>query len=119
MTKQYTVTEIAQLTHEVNRLYCKAIGDNSQKPWNKAPQWQQDSARQGVEFLLWHPKATPESSHKNWLKHKKAEGWKHGTVKDEKTKTHPCMVPYNKLPEEQKVKDYLFHTIVRGMEGLL
>jgi len=31
--------QIARVTREVNRAYCLALGDDSQLPWNDAPQW--------------------------------------------------------------------------------
>jgi hypothetical protein len=36
------------------------------------------------------------------------EGWVYGFVKDPVSKTHPCIVPYEELPEEQQMKDHLF-----------
>jgi hypothetical protein len=37
----------------------------------------------------------------------------YGEVKDAVAKTHPCMVPYDDLPEFQRKKDALFLAIVR------
>jgi DUF1680 family protein len=106
------ILQIAKTCHEANRIYCESIGDNSQKPWNDAPPWQKNSAYNGVVFKLEHPEVTPEDSHKNWLKEKKEQGWKFGKKKDAEKKLHPCMVPYDKLPEEQKVKYELFLAVV-------
>ena len=58
-----------------------------------------------------HPEATPADSHKSWLMQKAADGWKYGPVKDAITKEHPCFVPYEQLPMEQKAKDYLFKAV--------
>jgi hypothetical protein len=107
------IEDIARLCHEVNRAYCQAIGDNSQPKWDDAPEWQRHSAQDGVMFSLDHPEATPADSHANWFKDKFASGWKHGPVKDPDKKEHPCMVPYDQLPLEQRVKDHLFQAIVR------
>ena len=106
-----TVEDIAQQCHEMNRLYCEALGDFSQVPWEQAGQWQQDSAINGVLFALQAADSTPEDSHENWYKHKLADGWKYGPVKDVEKKEHPCMVPYDDLPADQKFKDRLFKTI--------
>lgn len=117
------VETIAVLAHEVNRAYCLAIGDKSQKPWGKAPQWQKDSAMDGVRFHLKlleaGKKATPEQSHKNWLKQKIADGWKYGKVKDVVKKTHPCFRQYDKLPLEQRAKDFLFRSIVETSYAMM
>jgi hypothetical protein len=110
-----SIETIARLAHEVNRIYCESLGDTSQLPWDEAPEWQQRSVRSGVIHLLTHKDATPEDSHANWLKDKEAEGWSYGPVKNELFKTHPCLVPYAELPEQQRYKDALFHTIVRSL----
>ena len=107
--------QIAKVCHEVNRAYCKALGDESQLPWVDAPQWQRDSAIMGVEFIRANPEAKPSASHESWLKQKEADGWKYGPVKDAEKKEHPCYVPYDELPVEQKAKDYIFGAIVRAM----
>lgn len=104
---------IARTCHEVNRAYCQTVGDNSQLPWDEAPQWQRDSAVNGVKFAIENPGITPEQSHENWLLEKQQAGWHYGSVKDELTKTHPCMRPYDLLPREQRVKDTLFLAVVK------
>jgi hypothetical protein len=48
---------------------------------------------------------------------KLAEGWKLGPVKNPEAKEHPCLVPFDDLPVEQKVKDYLFRGVVRALAG--
>jgi hypothetical protein len=105
------VTQIAIICHEANRAYCATIGDDSQLPWAEAPQWQRDSIIAGVEFRLANPDAGPDGSHNSWLAAKEADGWKYGPVKDAEKKEHPCFVPYDQLPEDQKRKDYLFIAI--------
>lgn len=115
IAKDETMTrlQIAELCHEVNRAYCLALGDTSQPPWASAPEWQTQSAVDGVVFQLAHPDSTPEESHANWMKVKLDAGWKYGEKKDEAAKTHPCIRPYDELPVEQRAKDYLFTAVVR------
>lgn len=113
-----TITDIAKVAHEVNRAYCKAIGDNSQPSWEDAPEWQKTSAVNGVDYHLSH-ETTPEMSHENWYKEKEADGWKYGPVKDPEKKEHPCMVSYQELPLEQRTKDYLFKAVVDSLSDLL
>lgn len=105
------VGQIARICHEVNRAYCNSLGDTSQPSWEEAPEWQKESAVNGVEFHL-RNETTPEQSHENWMKEKVASGWVYGLVKDPEKKEHPCMVPYDQLPLEQRTKDYLFKAIV-------
>ena len=109
------IEKIARTCHEVNRAYCQALDDNSQLPWEKAPIWQKESARGGVQFLLDNPVAGPADCHRSWLTMKEQEGWKWGSHKDVDKKLHPCMVPYRELPGCQKVKDLLFRAVVRSM----
>ena len=106
-----TYVEIAKLCHKVNKEYCAAVGDDSQKSWDDAPEWQKQSAIKGVEFHLTNENLSPEDSHKSWMKTKIHEGWKYGPVKDEEKKTHPCMREYDGLPREQKAKDHIFKAI--------
>lgn len=103
---------IARICHEANRAYCKVLGEFGQMEWDSAPQWQKDSAIKGVAFHFSNPDAGPEASHVSWFKEKKSAGWKYGPVKDAGKKTHPCMVGYDELPIEQRVKDYIFGGIV-------
>lgn len=106
---------IARAAHEVNRAYCAALGDYSQKGWEEAPQWQRDSAIAGVRFHIANPDASPSASHENWLKDKLAQGWKWGEVKDAEKKEHPCMVEFTELPQVQQAKDHLFRAVVHQM----
>lgn len=109
------LNRIARVCHEVNRAYCQALGDESQVPWYEAPDWQRQSCRDGVAYHLSHPGGCPEDSHINWCEHKKREGWIYGPEKDEEAKTHPCLVPYDELPVDQRAKDHIFVAIVREL----
>lgn len=110
--------QIARVAHEVNRSYCQALGDNSQLSWEQAPEWQKKSAINGVSFHLENPNAGPDHSHNEWLKEKQETVWKYGPIKNPETKEHPCFVPYEELPVDQKAKDYLFRGVVHALAGL-
>lgn len=107
---------VAQVAHEINRAFCASIGDFSQPTWEEAPEWQKSSAINGVQFHLDNPDASPSASHDSWLKQKEEEGWKYGKVKDAEKKEHPCFVPYEELPIEQKSKDYLFKQVIHSLK---
>lgn len=115
MTIQSNIERAAATAHEANRLYCISIGDNSHPHWEEAPDWQKKSAIIGAEMVFANPGITPEESHESWSRVKIAEGWVHGETKDPQEKTHPCLVPYADLPEEQRHKDYLFGSVVRAV----
>lgn len=104
---------IAECCHEINRTYCKSIGDMSQLPWNEAPQWQRESAISGVEFAIDNPDSDPVDIHNQWVKHKLKDGWQYGPIKDPEKKEHPCVCIYEVLPKEQKMKDEFFQTIIK------
>lgn len=110
-----SIYDIARIAHETNRAYCSALGDDSQKPWDEAPEWQRKSAVNGVEFHLRNPKAGPEASHESWLAEKDRDGWQYGEAKDAEAKTHPCFVPFSELPAEQQAKDALFRSVVHAL----
>lgn len=109
------IEHIAMVCHEVNRAYCASLGDQSQPVWKDAPEWQRNSAVKGVEFLIDNPNANPADSHGSWLIQKKVDGWTWGPVKDPEKKEHPCFLPYDQLPQEQRAKDHLFQAVVRAM----
>lgn len=109
------VFKVAKTCHEANRAYCRAIGDDSQPAWEDAPDWQRSSAVKGVKFIWDNPDASPSASHESWLEEKRLDGWSYGPVKDSDARTHPCFVPYDELPVEQRAKDYIFGAIVRAL----
>lgn len=116
-TKKNMLTEkIAQVAHEINKAYCEAIGDNSQPSWENAPDWQKESAINGVNFHLSTPDAGPDASHESWAREKHADGWVYGEVKNAEKKEHPCMVPFSHLPKEQQAKDFLFRQVVHSLK---
>lgn len=112
---QANVEKLARTCHEINKLYCESNGDLSQPDWANAPDWQKDSARNGVRAHL-SQDLSPEDSHVLWMRQKLAEGWVYGDEKNPVLKTHPCLVPYSMLPEKQQVKDKLFSTIVKNLK---
>ena len=43
--------------------------------------------------------------HEVWAAARMEQGWKYGERRDDALKTHPCLVPYDDLPEEEKDYD--------------
>lgn len=109
------VEQIAEICHEANRVYCLSQGDASQKVWSEAPWATRQSAIAGVVFIIENPDAKLDALHENWRQRKKAEGWAYGEERDELSRTHPCMVPYEELPPAQRAKDSLFRAIVKAL----
>jgi hypothetical protein len=105
---QEEVEVVAEICHEVNRAYCESVGDMSQVAWDHAPEWQKKSAIDGVAFFFLDPTKTPSQMHANWMKQKLVDGWTYGPEKDPVAKKHPCISPYEQLPDFQRTKDRLF-----------
>lgn len=114
-----TPNQIAEVCHEANAAFCRSLGDMSQPTWADAPDWQRESAINGVVFHIADPNASASASHNNWLKEKVEGGWVYGETKDPEAKTHPCVVPFEQLPPEQQAKDYLFRGIVHALAPLV
>lgn len=109
------IDDIARIALETNRAYCRTLGDHSQLTWDAAAAEIRESAISGVQAVLEHPEITPEMLHKKWCDFKLGAGWVYGAKKDERAKTHPCLVPYNELPDMQRVKDKLFRAVVLAL----
>lgn len=43
--------------------------------------------------------------HEVWALSRINQGWKYGNTRDDIKKEHPCLIPYEKLPEEEKAYD--------------
>jgi ryanodine receptor 2 len=43
--------------------------------------------------------------HEVWAETRIQQGWTYGTERDDAQKHHPCLVPYEELPEEEKEYD--------------
>ena len=114
-----TPTDIAMICHEANKALCEFLGDYNQKSWSESPEWQKESAYNGVHFNLDNPNASASATHDSWLAVKQATGWKYGEVRDEVAKTHPCCVSYEQLPAEQQTRDHLFKAIVGALSPLV
>ena len=60
-----------------------------------------------------------ESVHDNWAQRRIKEGWTYGPRRDDGAKTHPDLVPYADLPEEEKEYDRTTaREIVKGILAL-
>lgn len=43
--------------------------------------------------------------HEVWAQNRINEGWSYGPERDDAKKEHPCLVPYEELPESEKEYD--------------
>ncbi len=45
------------------------------------------------------------NTHEVWAAERMREGWTWGPVRSDERKEHPCLVPYEELPEQEKDYD--------------
>ena len=45
------------------------------------------------------------NTHDIWAAQRLADGWKYGLARNDAEKLHPCLVPYEDLPESEKAYD--------------
>lgn len=107
------ISDIAGACYEVDRALCQHNGDYTSRPWDEASAWQVEAACHGVAALLQDTTLTPAEQHELWMQHKLDNGWSWGPNKDENLKQHPCILPYDQLPEHQRLKDVLFQANAR------
>ena len=69
-----------------------------------------DEIRQVVEQLA-------ENVHDRWAAQRIADGWRLGPTRDDSKKTHPSLIPYKNLPEEEK--EYDRQTALTTIQALL
>lgn len=55
--------------------------------------------------------------HDVWAESRIAEGWRYGEQRDDQLKTHPCLVPYEELPETER--EYDRQTAVQTLKLIL
>lgn len=43
--------------------------------------------------------------HEVWAQSRMEQGWRYGEERNDALKTHPCLIPYEELPEVEKAYD--------------
>ena len=109
------IERIAHVCHEANRALQVTGGEEPSPHFFDAPEWQVQSAYEGVSAAF--EGATPEQLHESWCAAKVRDGWIYGDVKDAEARTHPCLVAYDQLPADQRLKDHEFQAVVHAFTG--
>jgi hypothetical protein len=59
------------------------------------------------EDILQLAELLAKNAHDIWAVQRMAEGWTYGEKRDDNLKQHPCLIPYEDLPESEKEYDRL------------
>ena len=121
MSRKLSAAEVeacARAAHETNRAFNSLMGDTSYKSWEQSPEWVRVSARTSIIGIAEHD-MSPQQLHASWVSEKRAQGWVIGPDKDFDKKTHPCLIPYDELPEEHRIKDEMWIGTVKLMLGAI
>lgn len=46
-----------------------------------------------------------KNTHEVWASNRIKDGWTYGEKRDDQKKQHPCLIPYEELPESEKEYD--------------
>ncbi|MFN4024697.1 MAG: RyR domain-containing protein [Hyphomonas sp.] len=106
---------IARTVHAALREWGAVHGQDDIPEWHLAPAWMHESTRESVRHAIANPGSDGRAQHDQWVAQKRADGWRHGPVKDAAAKTHPLMVPYEDLPDWERRKDILINAVVRAL----
>ena len=58
-----------------------------------------------------------ENTHEVWARERMGQGWRYGEKRDDEHKLHPCLIPYEDLPESEK--DYDRQTALETIKVIL
>jgi ryanodine receptor 2 len=61
--------------------------------------------------------ALAENTHEVWSKNRINDGWTYGERRDDEKRQHPCLIPYDELPEEEK--EYDRHTSLETLKLII
>lgn len=57
------------------------------------------------EDILGLTELLAKNAHENWAALRISEGWQYGERRNDAKKQHPCLVPYEELPDSEKEYD--------------
>lgn len=106
------IHEIASSIHGATRALNRANGDLI-PPWEDLTEEEKLRAEVAVERLLSDPiSRSHEELHNLWWELKIKDGWQYASEYSIELKTHPCMIPYNELPEIELIKDAIWGALI-------
>jgi hypothetical protein len=58
-----------------------------------------------------------KNAHDNWAQQRLLEGWSYGPNRNDTSKEHPCLVPYEQLPDSEK--EYDRKSVVETLKAII
>ena len=58
-----------------------------------------------TEDILELSELIAKNTHEVWSENRMADGWTYGAERNDQKKHHPCLIPYEDLPESEKEYD--------------
>lgn len=107
---------LARICYDAVRAYSRTIGEPYVR-WDDARPWDQESFADAVVYLLDAPKAEVVDLHGHWLAARMQRGWRHGPDRDVEHRLHPALLPWDDVPERERLKFELVHAIVGVFRG--
>lgn len=114
----YSTETIAEFVHETLSVWARQRGMPDYPNWADAEDWMRASTIESVEHVLNNPRAAPGAQHVQWMEQKQRDGWTFGDKKDAEAKTHPMLVPFSELPEDERAKDAIIIAVVQALSSL-
>lgn len=115
MNRSDLVELCARASHEALRNYCMMVMEPSPPVWDKAPDWQKESARHLAKGVFDGECGNPETLHVYWTRHMAEQGWTLGEVTDEEKKVHAGLLSYRELTLAQRLKACVVLSTMRGV----
>ncbi|ADQ53088.1 conserved hypothetical protein [Aeromonas phage 65] len=84
--------------------------------WKDEPEKVKRVWTKHVNYIIDHPDSDSQTVHNLWRTYKNGQGWIFGEEKSTEDKTHPCLVPYEKLHEIEHMKYFIFMETVREQQ---
>jgi len=112
------IAEVAALAYMVNRAYCAEQGNTSEPAWTETSDGKREAFIAGTQKIVLGLsrgiQIAPWDAHNEALKKRVDAGWTYGEKEDPEAKTHPLVLPFDKLPKAQQLKTFLFIAVIEA-----
>lgn len=117
MSKPSKTEQCARYAHEASRQWNRRPSLRGTPEWKDTPAWEdldEETRKLAVKNASRAIRGDRgKDAHDAWVAAKVADGWVYGPVKDEATKVHPRIRPWDDLSEAEQGGNILFVEMVR------